>query len=481
MLKGHPDLYHPPLPPLLLGLVFALTHPSDRAAAALGLLLWVATIVLTFLVARRWFGTTVASLAAAFAACNVAMLKSALLGMPYPLVAILLLLQAWLAAPAPRRADEPAPPTEDLRGDWRIAGAAVLGALAAMSHYLFFFLAPAVGVHLVASRRRRGRAALIFGLAFVATTLPWMIRNFHWGRSPFFSLYWFEAMAGTDAWPGDTIWRSMAAASTGPWEFAAAHPFQMMRKISNGLIRFWSESPAVTDPVVAFLFVSALFSRRDRGPWRGWLAAAAVGLLLTAAASCVFRAEPEMLLCWTPLMAIPAAAQVVAWMAERVEQVSLRRYWSIRLIPSIFQDPKALRLLLYRGAVLGVLALVGFPLWYYVWVYRAEPAAATLDESAFAESVPAEAVVMTDQPALVAWKGRRRAVWLCLEEREWDLLEARGGRIDVTYITPTVNALLPASRAAWWLWIASPRGVYRDLSPADAGRLPGVLRLRGRG
>jgi 4-amino-4-deoxy-L-arabinose transferase-like glycosyltransferase len=480
-LKGHPDLYHPPLPPLLLGLTFALTHPSDRAAAALGLLLWVATIVLTFLLARRWFGLTVAWLAAAFAACNIGLLKAALLGMPYPLAALLLLLQAMLAAPAPRRADEPAPPGEDVRSDLRIAGVAVLGALAALSHYLFFFLAPAVGIYLVLSRRRRGRAALIFGLGFAVATLPWMIRNFHWGRSPFFSLYWFEALAGTDTWPGDTVWRSMAAASTGPWEFAFSHPFQMIRKMSGGALRFWSESLSVTDPVVTFLFASALFSRRDRGPWRGWLVATTVGLLLTAAASCVFRAEPELLLCWTPLLAIPAAAQVVAWTAERMEQVSLRRYWSIRLIPSLFQDPKALRLLLYRGVVLAILIVVAFPLWYYVWVARSEPAAAVLDTAAFAESVPPEAVVMTDQPALVAWKGERRAVWLPLEEGEWDRIEARGGRIDVTYITPMVNALLPASKASWWWWIASPRGVYRDLTPADAGRLPGVLRLKGRG
>jgi len=82
----------------------------------------------------------------------------------------------------------------------------------------------------------------------------------------------------------------------------------------------------------------------------------------------------------------------------------------------------------------------------------------------------------------VAWKGGRRAVWLCQEEKEWDLIESRAGaRIDVTYVTPAVTALLPTTRAAWWWWIASPRGVYRDLSPVDSGRLPGVLRLRGRG
>jgi 4-amino-4-deoxy-L-arabinose transferase-like glycosyltransferase len=478
--RNHPDLYHAPAHPLLLGLTFALTGPSDRAAAALGLLLWVGTILLTFWVARRWFGPRVAALAAAFVGCNVGLLKSAMLGMPYPVAAILLLLYAAFVAPAPRP-DAETPPGEADRNDLKVVAAGLLLALAAMTHYLFFFFAPAVGAHLVAARRRRGRAALLFLLGFVAATLPWMIRNLVWGRAPFFTLYWYEAMAGTDAWPGDSVWRSMSAASAGPWEFVVLHPFQMMRKVAAGWIRFWQESLSVTDPAVAFLFAAALASRRDRGAWRRWLAAMAGGVLLAVAASCVFRAEPELLLCWAPLMAIPAAAEVAAWLKDRVEQVSLRRYWSIRLIPSLFQDPAALRVLMHRGLVLAVFAVVAFPLWYYVWVQRAEPAAAALDATAFGTLVPADATVMTDQPALVAWKGGRRAVWLCQDEKDWDVIESRGGRIDATYVTPTVNALMPASKAGWWWWIASPRGVYRDLSPVDAGRLPGVLRVRGRG
>src|SRR5436190_387370 len=83
-----------------LGLAFRATHPADRVVAALGLLLWVVSVLLTFWLARRWFGTAVGCLAAAFYGCNVAMLKAALLGMPYPVCAILLLLTAALVAPS---------------------------------------------------------------------------------------------------------------------------------------------------------------------------------------------------------------------------------------------------------------------------------------------------------------------------------------------------------------------------------------------
>jgi hypothetical protein len=269
----------------------------------------------------------------------------------------------------------------------------------------------------------------------------------------------------------------MAAAATGPWEFVFLHPLQMFRKISTGLIRLWQESLTFTDPVVAFLFVAALARGRDRRAWHGWLAAVTGGMLLSTLASAVFRAEPELLLAWTPLLAIPAAEQLASWLADRVDQVSLRRYWSIRLLPSLFREPAAFRTLLRRAAAGAVLALIGFPLFHYLWIYRAEPAAAP-DPLALTQSIPAQATVMTDQPALVAWRGQRRAVWLCLEEADWDRIEAGGGPITATYVTPSYAAMVPSIKAGWWWWIGSPRGIYRDLAPVEAVRLPGVLRLR---
>lgn len=479
-LENHPDLYHPPLPSLLLGAVFAVLHPSDRVAAAFGLLLWVASVLLTFWVARRWWGTTIAALATAFYAFNISMLKSAALGLPYPLIALFLLGYAFLAAPKPGPAVEGPPPPTGPGDDLRIVGAGALAALAGLSHYLLLFFAPAAGLHLVSTRRRRGRAALLFLAGFAVVLAPWMIRNFRYGRSPFFSLYWFEALAGTDLYPGDVIWRSMSSATTGPWEFLFSHPLQAFRKASGGLIRFWQESLPIVDPVVAFLSAAALLRGRDRGPWHGWLGALAGGIALSIGASCVFRAEPELLLCWTPLLAIPAAAQAVDWLRSRVEEVSLRRYWSFRLIPSLFREPAALRAVLRRGAAASVLAVVAFPIFHYLWIYRVEPSPGAVDGGPLAQAIPPGAVVMTDQPAVVSWRANRRAVWLPLEEKEWDAIEARGGPVTATYVSPAVVNLLPNSKAGWWWWIGSPRGVYRDLAPVEAPKLPGVLRLRGR-
>jgi 4-amino-4-deoxy-L-arabinose transferase-like glycosyltransferase len=479
-LKRHPDLYHAPLHPLILGFAYSLLHPSDRLTGALGLLFWVVSVFLTFFLARRWFGTGVAVLATAFYGCNVVMIKSALFGLPYPLCAVFVLLGAWLTAPQLQDEDA-APASSKGRSALRMAAAGAACGLAAMSHYLLFFLAPAVGVYLVVSRRRKERALLLFGLGFLVVLLPWMLRNFHWGRNPLFSLYWYEALAGTASYPGDSVWRSMTATTMGPLEFVFLHPIQVARKAMGGLVRFWQESLQVVDPVVAFLFVAALVGARTAPRWRGWFLSVSAGALLCVGSSILLRVEPEILLAWTPLLAIAAAAHLVGWLTEALERTSIRRLWRNPVIQVFFQRSRRVRGGVRFVASLAVLMAVGFPLFHYLWIFRVEPYGMTQDAAVLRQQVPEQGTVMTDQPAFVAWYGQRRAVWLCSDETVWDAIVDRGGAIDATYVTPAVTGLLNAERGGWWWWITSPRGVYRDLAPVDPMPPRGVLRVRGKG
>lgn len=476
-LKNHPDLYHAPLHPLLLGCVFRLLHPSDRVDECFGLFIWIVSILLTFWLARRWMGTEVALLATAFYGCNMTMLKGAGFGLSCPLSATLvLLLSAWAA---PRAWEEDLSAGPEKGSDLRLVGSALVAALLAMTHYLFFFLAPPVGLAIISSRRRRGRAACLFLIGYFALLLPWMIRNLYWARSPIFSFYWYEALAGTETYPGDSVWRSMAAARSGPWEFGFLHPLQEARKVLSGFIRFWQEGLSVTDPVVTFLAVAGLWGGAKEA-WKGWVRTLAAGAVVVIGASCLFRAEPEILLAWTPLLSIAAAAQVTGWLADRVSSMTLRRAWST-WASSIFRVPEQLRTSLRLAGAVTALAIVAIPLVHYLFVYRSEGAASSWESEPLARLLPAGTVVMTDQPAVIAWAGKHPAVWLCLQEGEWDQIEAGGGRIDAAYVSPAVASLPSAPRASWWGWIASPRGVYRNLVPVDAAPLPGALRLRSGG
>lgn len=475
-LKRHPDLYHAPAHPLMLGFAYKLFRPSDRLTSALGLLLWIVSVFLTFFIARHWFGPGVATLAAALYGCNVVMLKGAVFGLPYPLCAIFLLLAAAWAAPQLQEDETPASPRS--RSALRMIAAGLACGLAAMTHYLLFFLAPAVGFYVVSSRRRKGRAALLFALGFLVVALPWMIRNWQGTKSPLFTLYWYEALAGTASYPGDSVWRSMTASTMGPLEFVFLHPIQIARKAMSGLLRFWQESLQVLDPAVAFLFVAALLGGRLPPRWRGGFVAAAVGALFCVVASVVLRPEPELLLAWTPLLCIAAAAQLVGWLTELLERTSIRSLWRNLIVRIFFQRSRKVRAGLRISGCLLVLATAAFPLFHYLWIYRVEPYAYTQDAAVLRASVPDPATVMTDQPAFVAWYGQRRAVWLCSDEGVWDTLIGRGGTIDATYITPAAGNLTAGERGGWWWWIASPRGVYRNLAPVDPMPPRGVLRVR---
>ncbi len=474
---GHPDLYHAPAHPLLLGLVFRLTRPSDRVSAALGLGLWFLTVLLTFFLARRLFDARVAALATLLYGCNASMLKAALSGLPHPLLALLVLFAAGLLA-LPRHTVEPG---GESRRDLAMVGAGLFAALAAMGHYLLFFLAPCLLVPLVLSRRRRGRAVVLFAAGFGLILLPWVIRNLRLSGAPLFSLYWYEALSGTAAFPGDALWRSFAAAPLGPLDFLVTHPIQSSRKILSGLLRFWQEGPAIVDPLVGVLCLAALGSRKLGAPERGWLASPAIGALCCSGAACLFRPEPEILLAWTPVLCIGAAAFVSAWLRERLPEVSLREAWKIPPLRWVFRQPDRARAALGFALPLGVVLLAALPLSHYLWVFRPEPSSAPREADLIRKQVPEGFTVLTDQPAFMAWHGGRRAVWICFQERDWDALESHGVSIDATYVGPAISALFPGGNAGWLWWIVSPRGVYRGLHPVEPMPPRAVLRVRRRG
>lgn len=229
-LRHHPDLYNAPLHPYFLSLFFRAFAPGDRVAAAAGASLWVVSVWLTFLAARRSFGGGTAVLATLFYAGNVAAIGAATGGLPHPLGAVAVLLAFLLAAPpAPRREelDEEEddlvyldqPEQQALPGEvededddepveapaWRVALAGAACGLAILTHYSLFVVALAVGFYVVRGAGRRGRALGWFGGGLLVPLLPWLARNLFLLGSPFFTLSGYEALSGTDLYPGGAV------------------------------------------------------------------------------------------------------------------------------------------------------------------------------------------------------------------------------------------------------------------------------------
>lgn len=152
---GHPPLYY-----FLLHGWMAVFGQSDVAVRALSGVFAVATLPLTWLVARRVGGRAAAVAGLVVLATNPYAVRYATETRMYSLVMVLVLL-GWLAVTAAAERATPA----------RLAAVAVLSGTLALTHYWAFYLAAATAVVLLARRRWAVVAALVAGGVLF---LPWL-------------------------------------------------------------------------------------------------------------------------------------------------------------------------------------------------------------------------------------------------------------------------------------------------------------------
>jgi hypothetical protein len=479
----HPDLYNAPAYPLVLALFYRVIHPSDKVTAGAGAILWILSVWLTFWVARRCVGSGVAALATLFYACHVPMIIAALGGFPQPLMAVSVLLAVGFAFPKRKKL------ANNLPG-WQLGLVGLACALATLTHYLLLSVAFALGVYLLVSQPQKKRVLVWFTLGFLLPLLPWMVRNCWVAGSPVFSLFWYEVLTNTRPYPGESVWR-MAVPPLSPGSFIVQHPMEIARKILSSLDLFRGATLGLVDPALGFLFLAALLSKTTNSRERRLRAVVAGSLALYMAGSCLFRAEPGLLLAWEPWLAILGTVYLREWVPQRIGSLSfggqtltLPRFRLFRR-----KTGRQYRLALRRltiptswtraAAYLAVVGLAAFPLFFFVAVSRPGPNPRLREQiEPLRALLPAEATVMTDQPALVAWYAHRRAVWLCQREEDWVSLERNVGPVDAAYVTPAMTQMAPPERGDWWFWLASPQGTVRGLVPATPGPPIGVLRVR---
>jgi hypothetical protein len=452
-------------------------------------------------------------------------------------MAISVLLAVGIAFPQEEAlAGNPAASLRAGRLGWQLGLVGLACALATLTHYLLLTVALVLGMYLLASQQakdegrgtrdegrgtrdegrgtfvvppsgsrdaltgtlrtpspatgRKGRALVWFMVGFLLPLLPWMVRNWWVAGSPVFSLFWYEAVANTRTYPGESVWR-MAVPPLSPGSFIMQHPTEIARKILSSLDQFRGAALDLVDPVLGFLFLAALLSKTENSRER-WLRAVVAGsLALYAAGSCLFRAEPGLLLAWEPWIAILGAAYLREWIPQGIgflsfggQTLTLPRFRLFRRKPGPRYRLALRRLMIpvswtHAAAYLAVVGLVAFPLFLFVAVSRPGPNPRLREQiEPLRDLLPSEATVMTDQPALVAWYAHRRAVWLCQREEDWISLERSVGLVDAAYVTPMMAQMAPPERGDWWFWLASPQGTVRGLVPATPGPPLGVLRVR---
>ncbi len=457
----HPDLVNAPLHPLLLAGGFALAEPSEKMAPALGLLLWMLTVWSVFWVVRYWRDWRVAGLAAVFCACSTAGLMTATAGLPQPVMALLVfgavavvfLKSNGTGAGGARLAL------------WQPAVAGLLCGAAVLTDYRLLPLAFVLGIYLAKTHDRRALSVMLFLGGLLLVLLPWWIRNIMVsGR--LFGFYWYSALENTRQFPGESIWR-LTHVPGHPLLYLLAHPWDLARKLAMGFSQYQMAGMGVLNPVAVFLCLVVLFGAPARSSRRrlAWLVTSSAVLVVLW--SCLTRPDVRLLLALMPLLSCVAAAQLVLWVQANVGN---------------FQTAKARLRVSTLGmqslAYAGVIAVVAFPVVMQLGrALSTEKVDTMAIGSALNKRLPSRGAVLTDVPAFVSWYLNRPSLLLCQQETDLAELEKQVGHIAGVYLSPAVGEFSRRELGDWWMWLATPRGVYRGWAIAPNSPLPGILRV----
>ncbi len=470
----------------MVAAAFRLAGPTDRVVAATGALLWLGAVWLTLAIGWHRLGPGVGALAALFLACSIGGLRGVLDCMGAPLLMLWVLLSLWLLVDLVGRDPAKRPTTNSIPEAWQIGLLGAATGLATLTHHLMVGWALLVGGYIVFSRKPRGRCLLAYAAGWSCIVGPWWLRQSAVAGELFAGLYGYELLTGTARYPVATVWGSIDLPS--PLGFIIAEPMMVLRKLIHQLANSRYVLVQSIDPLAGFLSLCLLFDRTAGRPLRLVAGLVISGLAVTLLLGGLFRPEISVIQAWVPALSLLAAAQLLHWVqhlgekrgpsadeASVAPQPSRRRrefrFWIHRLPVS--------RRVAAAGIFAAVIAWNLFPLFYQLRARTSlRQGVANQSYASLTNSLFVTGLVMTDEPAWVAWHTRRTTIDLCHEERDLDRIEQRFGPLAAMYFTPAIVPLQREYNIEWWQWAGLRHGIYRNLQPATTGSVPGVLRIR---
>ncbi len=424
-----PDLYHPPLPTVLWGAVFAVLGRSEERLAILlaGAFTGLTAATLFFLTARlthRWAALVAVAL---FFAAPVTLAVSGA-GQPVTLAAALFAL--WLALL-----------TRKAVWDKRFAiGAGALLGLAGLANGLTLLAAPFA----LASRRWLSwQARGWFLLALLLVLMPSAWRNVRLTGIPLTPWKAYAFLWDTPPFPGDSIHRHAFETRPSPIALTVQNARAVVLKGSANLRRVDRLGGALGWVVLLGTLTAPVWWRRWRGTFLRLLTALTLGTGLSAFVLLLLTrpsAEPLFFLL------APACLLTAANMAAVAERILASRWWQWLTRP-LLRSPywvwvmgRMLPAVSLGVVLMGAQGLAGLGLLKRLVPVRWDPAAQAIP---LAEGLLAahkgEGLVASDEPRLLAYRWRRPIMWLPCHKEDWERLKLVG---KVTHIWLSPNALL---------------------------------------
>ena len=386
---GEPDTTHGPLFPFILALAFGLKGSSDQTVAMVSGLFYLLTIPVLYTLGVRAFNRAVALLTVLLYTCNALMLEYASCGLHITLFIFLMtcLLLAIYNAAAKPETDDGLPRRASLK-PWPYFIAGAVTALLYLTDPLFFWLCPIVLISVYfLSDHKKASAVLVCALPMALLALPWMMRNYTLTGNPVFGLRGMELWMYTKGfYPGDSAYRRFASEmipSTGLFE-------SVVHKILLGGGQVIQQFPQVTASwILAFFLPCLLFRYSD------------------PAAN---KLRQIMIFCMLGILLGTVVFQI--WMPLFVAVIPVMMLFSVSYLIHLAQQAQ-----LKHGSVALVTSLVAvaaiYPLVSDVVLKDKYP---PLDGMESARDLGKLAnktdVVLSDQPATVAWYAERPSVFV---------------------------------------------------------------------
>jgi hypothetical protein len=444
------DTYNAPLPPLVDAVALVLVKPywkigqrtivyaGDRAIAMMSILLFVGSVAVLFLVARRLFDRRLALLACGLVTLCDAMWQYSLSGLPQMLLLLLFNVAIYLSIRAL---------VADFAGEstwkWFAAIGATFGLLA-LTHALTFWIFLGAAIFTAFFFRPRGLSAAIMAGAWAIVYWPWLIRTLVVSGNPG-GVAVYSLFSGI----GHSDWGWMRQLNFDP---ATALLGAFRDKIASGLtgqtahlFEYFGLS------VVALTFFVALlhpFKKTETAAMR-WMilvmwGGAVLGMCLYGINEEQGVAANQLHLLFVPLMTCYGLAYLLVHFNRLALNIPFARVGFITLLyllcamPLIFATPwlsppkPLVRWPPYMPPLIGVLN----------------------------DWMGPEEIVASDMPWAVAWYADRRSLWLpdtiqvMTELGDYNVL---GGPVNGLYLTPisgTDNKLRDIVRGEYKNWAA---------------------------
>lgn len=415
------DLYHPPLPLLLWGAVFALLgQTAERYSAYLAGALVGLTATFLLIAAARLTNRLSAFIAVVLFFATPATLLVAGLGHPAALAMCLFAL--WMAVSTVR-------PVWTSR--FAILNGFLLG-LAAMAQGLALLAAP---VALVSRRWQPSGARWVFALALLLSLLPYAVRNWRFAGHPFSPWKAYAFLLDTRPFPGDSIYRHSFEQTPSPFRLVRENARPIAAKAKENLKRLRQVIGSWGWVLVAGTILNALLwwqwaQPRWQFPTALMVTILPVSLLLLLMTrmnlfAISFLVPLACLL--TVVTATSIARSLAGWRGwQRIVRSPAKQRW----LPAC--ATLALTLLLWGGQGQGAWALV-----QSLVPIRFNPAFSSA--ALGARLLPAKSVLATDEPRWLALYWRRPLVWLPCHRSDFKRL---GLDKKVTHFWVSPSALL---------------------------------------